>query len=31
MRTAEYERVLLTGDPEITARSVGYRVEDLRK
>lgn len=28
---AAHKAVLLTGDPEITERSVGCRVEDLRK
>ena len=28
---AAHKAVLLTGDPEITGRSVGCRVEDLRK
>lgn len=28
---AAHKAVLLTGDPEITARAVGCRVEDLRK
>ena len=28
---AAHNAVLLTGDPEITARSVGCRIEDLRK
>jgi predicted nucleic acid-binding protein len=28
---AAHQAVLLTGDPEITARAVGCRVEDLRK
>lgn len=29
--TMAHRAVLLTGDPEITGRSVGCRVEDLRK
>ncbi len=29
--TAAHRAVLLTGDPELTGRSVGCRVEDLRK
>ena len=29
--TAAHRAVLLTGDPEMTTRSVGCRVEDLRK
>ena len=29
--TAAHRAVLLTGDPEITGRSVGCRVEDLRQ
>ena len=29
--TAAHRAILLTGDPEITGRSVGCRVEDLRR
>jgi predicted nucleic acid-binding protein len=28
---AAYDAVLLTGDPELTSRPVGCRVEDLRR